>query len=250
MKRKTIKKLLIIISLSLSLFGYTSVKELRFESGISIYGQIGFVDVVLEENFDKKTYRMEVVASSIGIARILSRDREETFVSEGKMENGVYLPTKFTKRTVKTNYERVATYTFDYSSFTVIKTEVITKNEINTTFDFIIMEYVNTEKLVVEKSTEEIELESNDFLSLYLNLKKGNLKIGKISYVDKKEDDSLFLLNDKLIEVQKNHGDDKYNIVLYCDGESIFFQKAVSEGIFFYGDAYIKKLYEKTDIIN
>jgi len=250
MKGETIKKLLIIISLSLSLFGYTSVKELRFESGISIYGQIGFIDVILEENFDEKTYRMEVIASSIGIVNFFSRDRKDTFISEGKMKNGVYLPSKFTKKTVKTDYEKVETYTFDYSSYTVTKTKIVRKNEIDTTFDFIIMEYVDTKKLVVEKSTEKIELESNDFLSLYLNLKKGNLKVGKISYVDKKEDDSLFLLSDKLIEVQKNNGDDKYNIVLYCDSESIFFKKAVSEGIAFYGDAYVKKLYEKTDIIN
>ena len=46
------KKTLIILSiLSLSLFGYTSVKELKFESGISIYGQVGYAHIILKENF-------------------------------------------------------------------------------------------------------------------------------------------------------------------------------------------------------
>ena len=112
------------------------------------------------------------------------------------------------------------------------------------------MEYVNSKKIVIEESSENIDFYKNDFLSLYLNLKYGNLTKGKISYVDKKEENSLFLLNNKLIEVHKNHGDDKYTIALHYDKNSIFFLKAVSEGIAFYGDAYILKISEKTTIIN
>ena len=80
-------------------------------------------------------------------------------------------------------------------------------------------------------------------------MKKGNLKIGQVFYVDKKDKDKLFYRNKDLVEVQKNHGEDKYNILVHHDEESIFFKKIESVGVSFYGDAYIEKVSETTDII-
>jgi len=223
---------------------------LKFESGISIYGQVGFVELTLKENFDTNTYTMKATAYSTGIVQVLSRNRSDSFVSEGKIQNGSYIPKKFIKKTVKTDYEKITTYTFDYKNNTVIKHKVLSKYITNSTFNLIKMKFIDTKKFVVEESTEEIELCKNDFLSLYLNLKHGNLKKGNISYVDKDEKDSLFLIDNNLFEVEKNNGEDKYKIALIDDEKSIFFQKAVSINVSFYGDAYIEKIYEKTDIIN
>ncbi|WP_455755695.1 hypothetical protein [Sulfurimonas sp.] len=244
------KMLIVILSLSLSLFGFTSLKELKYESGISIYGKVGFVDVTLEEDFDNKTYKMEATASSTGVVKVLTRNRSDIFTSEGNIVDGVYVPTKFTKKTLKTDYEKVTTYTFDYENDTVKKAVVLSKYEVDSTFDLIKMKYIDTKRLVVEKSSTNIELHKNDFLSLYLNLKHGNLKKGAVTYIDKKDKDSLSLVNNSLFEVHKNYGEDKYNIALIDDKKSIFFQKAVSINVSFYGDAYIEKISERTDIIN
>jgi len=244
------KKILILLILSLSLFGFTSLKELRYESGISIYGKVGCVEVTLEENFDKKTYKMKAVASSTGVVKVLTGNRSDIFISEGNIVGSVYIPTKFTKKTLKTDYEKITTYTFDYKNDTVLKEVILSKYETDSRLDFIRMKYIDTKKLIVEKSNSNIELHKNDFLSLYLNLKYGNLEKGNITYIDKKDKDSLSLVNDSLFSVEKNYGEDKYKIALIDDEKSIFFQKAVSINISFYGDAYIKKVSEKTDIIN
>lgn len=239
-----------MLSLSLSLFGYTSVKELKFESGISIYGQVGFADIILEENFNNGTYKMSSETYSTGIVKVLTGDRRDSFVSEGTIENGIYVPHKFTKHSTKTNYEKLTTYTFDYKNNTVLKEKVTKKNETVTEFNPYTFEFTDTQKLVIEQSSEVIDLQKNDFLTLYLNLKHGNLQAGNVSYLDQDDDDSISLVNEGLFEVQKDNGNESYKIVLTDDKESIFFHKAVAENISFYGDAYIKKISERNRIIN
>ena len=244
------RKIIIILISSLSLFGFTSLKELKYESGISIYGKVGFVDVVLEENFDNKTYKIEAIASSIGIVKMLSGNRTDSFTSEGDIVDGVYVPKRFIKKTLKTDYEKLTTYTFDYKNSKVIKSVVTSKYETDSTFDIIKMKYIDTKRLVVKKSTKDIKLHQNDFLTLYLNVKHGNLKKGDITYIDKKDKDSISLINEGLFSVEKNYGEDRYNIALTYDKNSIFFQEAVSINVSFYGDAYIRKISEKSNIIN
>lgn len=244
------KKILLILSLSLSLFGFTSVKELKFESGISIYGQVGFADLILEENFDSNSYKMTATTYSTGIVRALTNNRKDMLSSEGEIENGVYKPKQFTKQTIKTDYEKTTTYLFDYVNKTAIKKKIIKKYETKNNFDPFKLKFVKTKKLIVEESSEIINLSHNDFLTLYLNLKHGNLKIGNINYIDKEDDDSIYLINNDLFEVQKHYGDEKYKIVLTDDEDSIFFAKAVARDIAFYGDAYIKKIFEKNTISN
>jgi len=244
------KIITILLSLSISLFAFTSIKELKFEGGISIYGKVGVVDLTLEENFDEQTYKIFAKASSTGIVKTLSGNRKDIFISEGTIKDNIYIPTKFTRKTFKNNYEKVTIYLFDYTNNTVLRERTITKNLIESSFDFIQMKYIETKKVVVQKSSENVKLYKNDFLSLYLNMQKGNLKKGQINYVDKKEKDTLFLVNNNHVKVQKNHGSDKYSLELYYDEKSLFFQKIVSVGIAFYGDAYIEKVSEKTTLTN
>lgn len=243
------KILIILLTLNISLYASISIQKLHFESGLSIYGKIGFVDVILEEDTEKQTYKMQAIAKSIGIVKVLSGNRTDHFISEGKIENGVYVPHTFTKKATKTDYEKSTTYSFDYRYNTVVKNVVKSEYVDDSTFDPFEMRYVSAKKLVVKKDSSEIKLYPNDYLSLYLNLEKGNLKNGVISYVDKKEKDRLLLHNHGLIEVQKNHGEDKYNIIVDYDDSSRFFNKVESIGVAFYGDAYIKKISDRTKLI-
>lgn len=244
------KQFLIIIGLSLSLFGFTSVKELKFESGISIYGQVGFADLILEVNHDDSTYKMTAITSSTGIVRTLTGDRKDMFISEGIIRDGVYMPKKFLKQTIKTDYEKTTTYLFDYQNKTVLKKKTLKKYDTVSSFDPFTFTFKETKELVLEEDSENIDLSYNDFLTLYLNLKHGNLKVGNVDYIDQDDEDSISLLHDGLFEVQKDNGNEKYKIVLVDDEQSIFFNKAVAKDIAFYGDAYIKKIYEKNIILN
>jgi hypothetical protein len=226
------------------------VKELRFESGISVYGQVGFADIILEEDFDKNIYKMTTITSSTGIVKVLTGNRSDTFISEGIIKEGIYIPQKFTKRTAKTDYEKVITYIFDYKKNTVAKEKITKKYETVSKFDPVSFEFIQSKKLLTDKVNENIKLCENDFLTLYLNLKHGNLKTGNVVYIDQDDEDSISLVNESLFEIEKDNGNEKYRIVLIDDKESIFFYKAVAENIAFYGDAYIKKISEKNKIIH
>ena len=243
------KILIILLTISISLSGYTSIKKLRFESGISIYGQIGYVDVELTQNFDKNTYTMKATTTSKGVVRFLTKNRKDIFISEGKIKNGLYIPFKFTKQAIKSDYEKVTTYLFNYEEDIVLKTVSLEKLETQSTFDPSTFSYTDVKKTILEKSESSVKLHPNDYLSLYLNFKSGKLKFGQVSYVDKKKTDKLIYKNSDLVEVQKHDGEDTYSIVIHHDDKSLFFNKTESIGVSFYGDAYIKKVSETTDIL-
>lgn len=243
------KIFIILLTISISLFGYTSVKKLKFESGITIYGQIGYVDVELIQNFDNNTYEIKATTTSVGAVQYLTNNRKDIFTSEGQIKDGLYIPFKFTKQTLKDNYEKITSYLFDYEEKTVLKTTYLKKLENSSTFDTTTFTYVDEMKSIVEKDESSIKLYPNDYLSLYLNLKSGKLKFGKVSYIDKKETDTLIYKNTDIVEIQKHDGDDIYSILIHHDKESIFFKKIESIGVSFYGDAYIKKISETTDIL-
>jgi len=246
---KNLILLLLLLSMHITLFAHTSIKKLGFESGISIYGKVGFIDIILEEDDEKQTYRMEVTASSTGLVKALTNNRRDTFVSEGYIKNGVYFPIKFTRETSKTDYKRLTTYIFDYKKKTVIKNRVVTEVQRQSHLNIVNMEIINTKKTkIIESYIRNIKLYANDFLSLYLNMQNGNLKKGKINYIDMSPKDTLLLIEKNKIEVQKHNGKEKYNIEIFYDTNSIFFKKLISEDIAFYGDAYIKKVYEKVSL--
>lgn len=244
------KYLLILLILSLSLFGSTTVSKLKFESGITIYGQVGFVDLVLIEDLDNNTYEMKATTRSTGLVKVLTSNRRDIFTSKGKIEDGVYKPLTFTKEALEDDYRRVISYFFNYEDDKVEKVTFLKKYKYINTFDPATFKFVKTKKLVEKNEKAFIKLYPNDFLSLYLNMKKGKLQKGKVSYVDKKDKDSLFYRNTNLIEVHKKHGEDKYKIVVHHDEDSLFFKKVESVGISFYGDAYIEKVSETKEIVD
>lgn len=239
------KKIFLFLCVSISLFSSTVVQEVKYESGISIYGKIGFVDLNLKENIQNNTYIFQATTTSKGIVQYLSSNRVDIFISEGKIINEVYKPLKFTKKTSKTDYLKTTIYIFDYENNSVLKTKTVEEYKIISTFNPISFSFDDERKLFIEEKTENIDLEHNDYLSLYLNLKKGNLPKGKVPYVDKKDKDTLLFLGNNLFEVRKNFGDDNYQISMIDDKQSIFFQKVESIGVSFYGDAYIRKLSEE-----
>lgn len=242
------RKIFILLTISMALFSSTLIQEVKYESGISIYGKIGFVDLILEESSNK--YKMQATTTSDGIVKYLSSNRVDIFTSEGTIENGVYIPSRFTKKTSKTDHNKTTEYIFDYKNKTVIKTKLVEEYKIISNFDPMTFAFIDTRTFFETQESEEIDLVPNDYLSLYLNLKAGNITKGKVLYVDKKEKDTLLFLGNNLFEVQKNFGEDSYQISMIDDNKSIFFQKVMSIGVAFYGDAYIKKLWEKKRTLN
>lgn len=189
---------------------------------------------------------MTAKTRSIGLVKALSGNRIDIFTSEGKIENGVYMPLKFLRFTSKNDENRTREYLFNYENKTVIKNQTIQKIETKSSFNPIEVSFSSSQELITEKTSENIDFQRNDFLSLYLNLMHGKLTYGKVPYVDMKKDDKLLFIEKNLFEIHKNHGEDTYHVKMIPDSKSIFFDTVTSVGIAFYGDAYIKKITESS----
>lgn len=238
-----IYRIFILSVLSVSLYGYSSVTIVKYEGGISFYGKVAEAKIVLKEDLEKGIYRMEVTASSIGLVKTLTSNREDSFVSEGRVVDGVYLPDKFTKLTTKNNYLKRTTYKFDYKQNRVLKETYLEELKDESYYDISKVKMVTQENLVKSTKSKYLKLKKNDFISLYLNLSYGNMRAGDVSYIDQKDSDKVSLLNQNSFEVNKENGEDIYRINMLGD-DSLFFDKAVAIDIGFYGDAYVKKISE------
>ena len=240
------KNILILILISISINANTSTINANYEGGISIFGKVAEANVTLSEDFEKHTYKMKIKAYSIGIVKALTSNREDLFISEGKNENGIYIPYKFTKIVTKTNYLKKTTYIFDYKKEKVLRTiykeELVEEND----YDIIKVKIISKERLVKSNEKQEIKLVPNDYLSMFLNFSKNTLKKGNISYIDQSSSDKVTLINKNEFKVSKHNGEEVYKINVVKD-DTILFKKAIAVDIAFYGDAYIEKISKKRD---
>ncbi len=140
----------------------------RYDVDVGMFGKVGYADVSIQKGAD--SYKAKVVATMTGTAATLTGNRVETYVSEGEIQEGRYLPHTFTRIKKNDQGERIQTYTFDHQKRSVRlneeKSELIKKSS----FDPIAFKIVKTE--VLEHSNKEVELETyneQDLLSAYLN---------------------------------------------------------------------------------
>ncbi len=238
-------KLLLLPLVTLSLSASVHITKLQYEGGISIFGKVGTGTITIKEDLEKQTYFIEAKTSSSGIVKALSANRQYIYRSEGMIENGRYIPKKFEEIMTKKYYYKKTTYLFDYQKQKVLKK--ISKEEIVTKHYFDAMKFKIMSQKELEKKHEQkyVKLVPNDYLSLFLNFSADKLQVGKLTYVDQKKSTTLKLLNPTTFEVSKENGDKVYSIKIYEKG-SKYFQKAVALDIAFYGDAYVKKIFEKS----
>jgi len=244
-----LKVFFFLLTFNLYAYAHTSITELKYEGGISLFGKVGTANVELIEDFSKNKYKIKITTKSIGLVKKLTANREDIYISEGDIVNNTYIPEKFTKLVVKDEYYEKTTYTFDYKKKEIIRNKILKEVEYVHRFDIETMALVREKNFIQKNKSKTIDFTENDFLSLFLNLRKGNIDNGPISYIDKSKKDDLNLINQNLFEVQKDHGEAIYRIGFKND-DSIFVKEAVAEDIAFYGDAYIRKVYEENKILN
>jgi len=193
-------KLLIIFLLLLSSLFAESVSS-RYNVNVSLFGSVGYIDVILEEK--KDTYKMTMIANTTGTAATLTANRLETYTSEGKIIDGVYRPNSFIKIKKTNHKKRVQTYHFNHSKkeITLIEEKEKLVNESN--FDPISFKIVSKDVLKKSKNKSKLDIyHENDVLSAFMNTKKSfnkksNYKLEAVGAHNDKKDVSLHLLNDK-----------------------------------------------------
>lgn len=239
-KDLTVKNVLFLIFITFSLSVHGTTLHVNYEGGISIYGRVGVAKVDYQEDNVTKTYKMHVVMSTTGLVKKLTGEQKNSYTSEGVIENGVYLPKKFVILVTKNSSVKRETYLFDHRAKKIEKTFYKKELVHYTEYDISSMSIVSKKKTVEKTEHKSIEYYRDDYLSLYLNVRHHNFTCNDLGYIDKKDSDSVTLINDHLITLKKHNGDDVYNITITYDN-TLFFQEAVAKDILFFGDAYICK---------
>ncbi len=143
----------------------------RYDVDVGMFGKVGYADVTLSESDGK--YEIRLVATTAGTAATLTAKRSDTFISKGRIIEGVYLPDTFVKIKKTTRNERIQTYSFDHINQKITLVQEESKWVSRSRFDPGSFKLLKED--VQELSTENSELESynpNDLLSSYLNAKQ------------------------------------------------------------------------------
>lgn len=141
----------------------------RYDVNVGIFGKVGYADISLETQDD--TYIMRMNAKTTGTAAKLTGNREETYISQGHIKEGKYIPDTFTKIKTTSRISREQVYHFNHIQK---KIKLIQKNsEWVTRTSFDAMAFKLLKKEVQEHSTQESSLSEfvpQDVLSSYLNV--------------------------------------------------------------------------------
>ncbi len=142
----------------------------RYDVHVSIFDHVGYADVTLKE--DGKNYEIKLVATTIGTAATLLRDRVDTYISKGKIREGRYIPDIFTKIKETTKKSRTQTYYFNHDKKEIKlieeKTKIVSRPTFNTkNFE---IEFKEAKEHSKKEKIEE-NYTNNDTLSAYLNTK-------------------------------------------------------------------------------
>lgn len=161
-------KKLILTILILNSFLFSSVKEINasYEITYGSFLNLGVANASLKI-FNKKEYEISIEAKATGLAKFLSNGRVEVYKSKGILENGIFVPTLYSKEKKDNLKAQVTTYSFNS------RNKEISINEVrygkNITFN------TQLEPQYVDfKTTKNFTLDyfaKNDLLSLFFNFK-------------------------------------------------------------------------------
>jgi hypothetical protein len=175
-----------------------------------MFGKVGYADATLRE--DGSSYKMTLVAKLVGKAASLTGNRAESYISEGKIVDGKYIPDTFYKMRKTDSKDSVKKYTFNHEAKTVTLDSKSTKIINGTKFDVHTFKIVATQEIKKSESSEVLkEYIGSDILSSYLNAKrvqsenKGDFNLVAIGARNDRNNITISILNElRKEEVSKN----------------------------------------------
>lgn len=147
------KYLLIGLFLSLSWLD-AQVLDVKYKVKFGILGELGVSHAHLETNGNR--YKISIDAKATGIAKTLSKNRKETHLSEGFVQNGRYYTQRYTVRVEYGEKKREKVYTVDHQKKIVSK----------------ISKKYRKGKLTSQTESTLDFFGTDDLLTLYFNLPK------------------------------------------------------------------------------
>ena len=108
-------------------------KTITYEVSFSIFGTMAKVEMT--KVIEKQDYVICVHAYTVGVVSGLTKGREETYISQGKIVDGIFVPDVFVKTRHTNDSEKVTVYKFDHQKKTVYKDHSSSKIVVTRTLD-------------------------------------------------------------------------------------------------------------------
>ena len=155
----TLSHIILLVILTTSLFS-TDISA-KYKVSFGIFGQIGIAKTNL--HVESNEYKITIHAKTTGMANLLSGEREEWYVSSGKVDDGILIP-DFYQKTVQR-----------YSSHegeTVLKKDIKKYIFSHDTKQLHVEQTKQEGKQVTHEKKDGDYYAPNDLLSLFFNFKK------------------------------------------------------------------------------
>jgi hypothetical protein len=142
-----------------------------YDVSFGIIGEIGKAEITYTHDGD--SYLILVHAWTTGMSAVLSQNREESYISQGRIINGILRPDAFVKHRKNDRSIRESVYLFDYDAQKVYADYTKTHNVQSTCFDTHTMKNNKVETEEFSQNSEVFRFfTDNDLLSLFFNTQK------------------------------------------------------------------------------
>jgi hypothetical protein len=164
------KKYIVMLSLIL-LPLYAQSVTAGYDVSFGIVGEIGKAEITYI--YDEDEYTVCVHAWTTGMASVLSKNREEEYISQGHIVKGILHPDVFVKHRKNDSAAKSSVYLFKYDAQEVMLLESKEEFVTSTLFDVGTMKSVPVQSKAFSHSEEPFEFFArNDLLSLFFNTQK------------------------------------------------------------------------------
>jgi len=188
------KKIFITLLLVLSPLFSQSVRA-TYDVSFGIFGEIGQAEIIYVQ--DHNEYLISVHAKATGMSATLTQNREEEYISQGKIIQGVLRPDIFVKFRKSDRGSKISLFKFNHNKKKILEYQTKEKVVYSTRYDVHTMKNVDVVEEEFDISQKEFRLYTqNDLLSLFFNTQKmlPSLKEGEnVQYtaVGSKTDDCI-----------------------------------------------------------
>jgi len=162
-----------ILFILIALFSPLSAQSIKagFDVSFGIVGEIGKAEITYTH--DEESYMVFVHAWTTGMASVLSQNREESYISQGKIINGVLRPDAFVKYRQTDRYIKSSVFIFNHQTKEVYASKNRETVVTSTHFDVNAMKNIKVSTDSFQHTQENFRYYTdNDLLSLFFNTQK------------------------------------------------------------------------------
>jgi len=174
------KKILFTLLLILTPLFSQSIKA-TYDVSFGVFGEIGQAEIIYVKHNNE--YLISVHAWATGLSATLTQNREEQYISQGHILDGVLRPDVFVKFRKSDRSSKIALFNFNHKNKKIHEYKTKIKEVYSTRYDVHTMKNIDVVEEEFDNTDQDFRLYTqNDLLSLFFNTQKilPTLKDGEI----------------------------------------------------------------------